>query len=66
MLVAPTLAGAATKLKPKRAPRRVHEARKPVGPSADRRNWRLRKSRPGVVDPDTSFAPDANLARLNQ
>jgi hypothetical protein len=55
MLVAPTLVCAAAKLKPKRANRRVHEAREPVGASADRGNWRLQKSRPGVVDLDTSF-----------
>jgi hypothetical protein len=35
MLVAPTLVSAAAKLKPKRATRRVHEAREPLGALAD-------------------------------
>ena len=52
-LVAPTLVYTAARIK--RATRRVHEARDPVGPSADRGNWRLRKGRPEVVDSDTSF-----------
>jgi hypothetical protein len=66
MLVAPTLVHAAAKLKPKRAPRRVHEGRKPVGASADERELAAAEEPPrGRRSAHLLSRPDANLARLN-
>ena len=55
MLVAPTLVYAAAKLKPKRATRRVHKAREPVGALADGRELAAAEEPPRGLDSDTSF-----------
>jgi hypothetical protein len=54
MLVAPTLVCAAARLRPKRATRRLDEARERVDALADGRAWRLQKSRAGAVDATVS------------
>jgi hypothetical protein len=62
MLVAPTLVDAAAKLNPKRATRRVHEAREPLAALVNGRNLLPQKSRPGAVDSDTAFRAPARIS----
>jgi hypothetical protein len=66
MLVAPTLLYAAAKLKPKRATRRVHEAR--AGRCIEERRELAAAEDPpwGRRFGHLVARPDANLARLNE
>lgn len=67
MLVAPTLVHAASRLNPKRATRRLHEARKPVGALVGGRELAAAEEpRRGRRFGHLRSSPDANLTRLNE